>query len=243
VTASPTLARCPVCAANVPLAPRCELCLVPMRVERGALVAVHPLIRPGDVLVSRDFSREPLPAEKHRAWSRLDGIAATEDPSGIVVHLPPGEARVFMEDWVRLRDGCVRAAFACLDGRAQVGVMFRREPIGDGARTFYSLDVWPDRRSVQLARCFSTKTDYGAAPLLAWKEVPAVLPGNGLNEVELRAQGTAIEAWVNGACVAQVHDMVLGIGWTGIRAVPVGAPPQSRTRVLCRGFEVRAVAL
>jgi hypothetical protein len=241
---APGVGRCPVCGAFVPIGPRCELCLVPLKVERdGRLLAVHPLIRPGDVLASRDLTREPLPGEKQRSWSRADGCAAVEDGHGIVLHVPGGETRLFIETWVRVRDCCVRSAFMCFDPYAQYGVMLRREPIGDGARTFYSLDVQPGKQSVRLARCFSTKTEAGAHALFGWAQLPCIAPPGHPNEVELRAQGTAIEAWVNGTCVIQLHDPVLGIGWTGMRVAPIEVPAGTKTRVLCRGFEVRAVAV
>jgi hypothetical protein len=242
VTTSTPLLRCPVCGAAIPAGPRCDFCLVALREERGALQAVHPVIRPGDVLVSRDFSRDALPGEKQRLWSRLEGAAATHEQTGLTVHCPAGESRIFVEEWVRVRDACVRASFASLDGRAQIGVMLRREPIGDGARTFYALDVWPDKRSVRLARCFSTKEEAGATPLFGWAEAACVAPVGQENQLELRAQGATLEAWVNGVRVAAVHDPVLGIGWTGMRATPVEVRPGERVRVFFRGYEARGVA-
>jgi hypothetical protein len=242
VTGAVSLLRCPVCGAAIPAGPRCDFCLVALRLEQGALAAAHPVIRPGDVLTTLDFARDPLPGEKQRVWSRLDGAAATAEASGVTVHVPPLDSRIFVLDWVRVRDACVRASLASLDGRVQPGIMLRREPIGDGARTFYALDVWPERRSVRLARCFSTKEESGATPLFGWAEAACVAPLGQENQIELRAQGATLEAWVNGARVTTVHDPVLGIGWTGIRAMPVDVRPGERVRMFCRGFEVRGVA-
>jgi hypothetical protein len=203
------------------------------------LAAVHPLIRPGDILTWRDCAHQPLPGDKQRVWSRIDGSAAAADPNGVLLYLPARGSGLFVDEWVRVRDACVRAGFTLIQGSAQVGVMLRREIIGEGARTFYALDVWPDRRTVRLARCFSSEDEAGATPLFGWAESPCVAPPGSENQLELRAQAATLEAWVNGTRIAVVHDPVFGIGRSGIRVVAAQTEP---ARILCRGFEVRGVA-
>jgi len=230
--------KCPVCAValDAPVA-ACPMCGVPLRRDGGAFVAVMPVIRPGEALVSRDFTEHALPGQTHRVWSRLDGSSATAHPHGLVVATQSAE--VFCEDWLRARDVCVRASLGALDDASSLGIVARREPI-DGARTFYALDVLPAARKARLARCFSTKKETGVTPLVDFTRCDAIRGGGALEELELRAQGTALEAWVNGHRFAALHDPVLGIGFVGIRIERRDAKA-AWTRVLLRGFEARQV--
>jgi hypothetical protein len=165
---------------------------------------------------------------------------ATPETDGIVLHSSRPGAWVFVEDWIRIRDACVRASVRAIDGAATFGLMLRRAPIGDGARTFYMLEVSPQTGCARLARCFATKEELGATPLVDWRRVTAVAPGVPI-ELELRAQGTALEAWVGGAPLAALHDPALGIGFVGLRVAMTQGAGQT-VRIACRGFEVRQVA-
>ena len=214
------------------------MCRAPLRLDGPRWAVVHPLIRPGEVLVSRDFAQVPLPGEKFRAFSRMDGFAAASPPEGIVVTAPAAGRWLFVEPWLRMRDACVRATLMALEGTILFGLMARMEPMEGGARTYYALDLEPGKRAFRFARCFSTKNELGATPFVDWAPGAAcVAPPGQANEIEISAQGTALEAWVNGARVAALHEAALGIGFAGIRIDARGP-----ARAFCRGFEIRQVA-
>jgi hypothetical protein len=214
------------------------MCRAPLRLDGAGWAVVHPLIRPGDVLVSRDFTHVPLPGEKFRGFSRLDGLAAAAPPEGIVLTAPAAGRWLFVEPWLRVRDACVRATMTAQGGPVLFGLMARMEPMEGGARTYYALDVDAGRRAFRFARCFSTKNDLGATALVDFAPGAAcVAPAGQANEIEIRAQGTALEAWVNGARVAALYEAALGIGFAGIRLDARGAG-----RAFMRGFEIRQVA-
>jgi hypothetical protein len=214
------------------------MCRAPLRLDGARWAIVHPLIRPGETLVSRDFTAAPLPGEKFRAFSRADGFAAASPPEGIVVTAPAPGRWLFIEPWLRVRDACVRATITALEGTILFGLMARMEPMEGGARTYYALDVDSARRAFRFARCFSTKNDLGATPFVEYAPGTAcVAPPGHANEIEIRAQGTALEAWVNGARVAALYEAALGIGFAGIRIDARGP-----ARAFCRGFEIRQVA-
>ncbi len=62
--------------------------------------------------------------------------------------------------------------------------------------------------------------------LQAWTKHPAVASTGARNVLELRALGATLQAWVNGAYVAAVHDPVLGIGGVGIANDRSGKDPK-----------------
>jgi len=233
--------KCPVCGGPNARVPECPDCRVVLTNESGLLVATQPIIRRGDVLASRDLRASPLPGESQRQWSRIDGRAAHVDPRGIVVTTAGTRENVFIEPWMRVRDASVRAAMAAIDGDLWLGVVARREPIGE-ARTFYSLDVWPERQSVRIARCVATPQTTHVFDLVPWTPSSAIARVGEWNEIELRVQGSALEAWINGARIGAVHDPVLGIGSTGIRLTRAPNTADVPRRACCAGFEVTMVA-
>jgi hypothetical protein len=142
---------------------------------------------------------------------------------------------------VRLRDACVRATASALDADLWIGVVARRELLED-ARTFYALDVWPERKSLRLGRCVSTPDSAGVYDLIPWTPSSAIAGVGGWNEIELRVQGSALEAWINGTLVGALHDPVLGIGSTGLRFTRANGGADVPRRACCAGFEVTMVA-
>src|SRR4029079_10193130 len=105
---------------------------------------VLPAIRRGELLLARDFQRDPLPGERLHAFSRIDGLAVNPDRDGLLVRIEREHATAFIEPRLRIRDACIRVVAVSHDEGSQIGVIARREAVAE-ARTFYAFDIQPAR--------------------------------------------------------------------------------------------------
>ena len=93
---------------------------------------------------------------------------------------------------------------------------------------------------MRLVRMFGSPTLSGLTALTDWTKHPKIAGVGEINDLELRVQGPALEAWVNGQRVCETFDPVLGIGFVGMRAECSATATGSRSLVWS-GFETRAV--
>lgn len=227
---------CPVCKADIePSSRNCELCRVALTFDGQRLAPHFPLIRPGELVDVRDFARDPPPGRSGR-FVDIGTIKVKGNADGIVVELPAGKTIGFMEDAVRIRDACLRVVGVALDPDISFGASMRRE-ILEEARTSYTLEVWPARRSVQVARLMTSPQHGGITPFLPWTQFAAVAPVGAWNVVDFRVQGPTLQAWVNDQPIITIHDPVLGIGGAAAMTSSEG----QAGRAFLKAYELRLV--
>ena len=190
-----------------------------------------------------DFRHAPLPGQPLRGVRIDDNDASTGTDGGIVFETASdGWTRRFTQPFLRMRDACVRASCVTRAPGVEPFVFLRQANL-DIATLRYELHVRPQTGEASLERYCGLKTEAGMRALLPWTAHAAVGRVGARNVLELRAQGPTLQAWINGAHVASVHDSVLGIGGVGL-AVKRDAPKvTARLATLWEWVEVRMVTV
>lgn len=263
---------CPVCRGNLPAqvpnhCPYCEVRLEPA--PGGGYAPSFPAIKPGQCLLSLDFSQQPplgCPSRDHgkkNPLHRKQGKPSTyeyakyeyswhvdaADGGTLLSGYMPGDVDL-LDPRLAVRDGVVRLVVVAEDPRVRPAIAFRwqtnrfaeLEDMEIPNRFGYRLVLDPDAATVALVR---TVGDNDGAELIAPVAHPSIAPLGRQNVLELRVHGPTFQAWVNGTYVAAAHDAVGGFGRVGIH---VGSgyserpgPRDCSFRVLMQGFDVWTV--
>ncbi len=206
-----------------------------------ACEAVHPAIRPGEVLASLDFRRSPFPGRDARDYAATQWTLAGT-ASG--VEFRALEANIGMSFYVprlRVRHVCLRLAARAVDPGMSFGLILRDEPLGE-ASTRYLLLVHPTAGELWLQRTWVGGGVMGSSDIVPAIKTPAIRGVGSFNEIELRAQEATLEAWVNGVRVVTAHDPSFGIGRVGLEVTTARGGIEASRRVEVVGFEARGVA-
>lgn len=237
------MTSCPSCADPLALdAPFCPSCTARLRWNDQQCAVDLPAIRPGEVLVSRDFRVSPLPGLANREYVAKSWTSQGTE-AGIEFRVTRKNVGMsFWEPRLRIRHVCVRTSARVLDAAMCFGLVVRDEPVGD-ASTRYFLSAVPSTGTVVLLRSWISEADLGSTELASSVGSSALHGVGTFNELELRAQDATLEAWVNGTRVLATHDPSFGIGRVGIDvATRNPSVALGRGSVELAGFEVRGVA-
>lgn len=207
----------------------------------GRVQIVFPEIRPGEPIVTLDFRRVPLPGQSARDRRDDNGDMYRGTPEGILVEAVGNTNWAFIQPYLRMRDACVAASCITQAPRLYPRVFLRSTNV-KGAKVRYEMVLSPEDQTFRMVRYCGASQEGGSAALQAWTKHPAVAPTGSVNVMELRALGATLQAWVNGAYVAAVHDPVLGIGGIGLANDRDSTDSKRPLATLWQWMQVRAVA-
>ena len=189
-------------------------------------------------MVSESFEHRPFPGRN----------TVDENKPGVVDARPVrgGKAATYYAavtssyvDYARsLRDACVRATFTPYDPGVRLGLCARHSILGQ-IQVYYLFDLMPAAGRAWCARGVQTPEHATSTRLGPEVKVPPFPPGVPI-ELELRAAGATLLAFVNGRQVLAAHDAAFGAGSFGIR-VGRENDVSHPVRILCHGYELREV--
>lgn len=231
---------CPFCKLALPPANGfCPACRIGVRFQPpDRLTAAIADIRPGAALRRFDFRTDPLPGERDRSAQTAADARTDPTPHGSLWTFGKPSLRNFHDKEIYVRDACAWAQYTIYEPGLRVGLSARWSATGE-ATTFYALELWPATGTLSLRRVLVYRGN-SESTLLASERVPSVAIGKPVM-VELRAQGSALAARVDGVPVFERQDPIYGVGNIGLRFGREHEAPTPTGRILCQGFAVHGV--
>lgn len=216
----------------------CPRCFLAVRWQGDRALPWIPEVPIGHPIMRLDLRHERPPGMKEGDLDLDNGVKMRSHPSGLHFEVPAGKAFESSIPFLRRRDQIARASFVALDPSTIFQVVVRRDNAGE-ASTQVGLSVCSGDRKARILRMTSGPKLSKATSLSEWTAHPGIGPVGQPTDIELRAFGPTLEAWIGGQLLARLHEPRLGVGWPGVRIEARGAP----ARAIWLGFEAREVIL